>query len=91
MTDRKISFYTWLQNYVNSDDAIGDLARDCKNDSKCYGSLFDDSGFPRYSNNEQKIRKHLTISRNASVDCIAVFDSAFLFYRDFMKKRGFDI
>ena len=91
MMIKKISFYTWLQHYVNYDNAIGDLARDSKKDNKYYGSLFDDSGFPRYSRDEKKIREHLRISRNASDDCISVFDSAFLLYRNFMKNRGFGV
>ena len=59
-----MSFYTWIQQFTNDDSAVGDLARDCKNDTKHYGSLFDDSGFPRHSTNQKKIREHLSISRN---------------------------
>ena len=79
-----MSFYTWIQQFTNDDSAVGDLARDCKNDNRHYGSLYDDSGFPRYSNDEKKIREYFTISRNASDDCIKVFDSVFPLYQEYL-------
>ena len=88
---RKISFYTWLQRYVNDDTVIGDLARDARDDTKIYGLLFDDSGFPRHSRDKKKIREHLTVSRDANDDCLKTFDSTFELYRNFMKDNGFDV
>ena len=80
-----MSFYTWLSQFINDDSAVGDLARDCKNDNKYYGSLYDDSGFPRHSRDEKKIREHLTIFRNASEDCLKTFDSVFPLYQEYLR------
>ena len=88
--NKKISFYTWLQRYVNDNNAIGDLARDSRDDNKNYGYQYDDSGFPKYSKDEKKIRDHL-VSRNAIDRCLKTFDSTFELYRNFMKNNGFEV
>ncbi len=84
MTGKK-SFYTWLQQFIEDDNAVGDLDRDALADNRHYGELYGDSGFPRHSKDRVKIREHLAISRNASDNCLKTFDSVFPSYIKYLE------
>lgn len=64
-----ITFYTWLKQFQDQDDSIGDLSRDASNDAD----------FPR-TKNYGILLKHLKIS-NATDNALNAFKKAFSFYQ----------
>ena len=71
------SFYSWLMQFKNDDTAIGDLARDVR----------DDSEFPRRSISYRHLKKYLE-SKHACVAAMNVFKEAFAKYKLVVDRSG---
>ena len=71
------SFYSWLLQFKNDDTAIGDLARDAR----------DDREFPRRSISYRHLKKYLE-SKHACEAAMNVFMEAFTQYKSAGDRRG---
>lgn len=72
-----ITFYTWLKQFHDQDNSLGDLSRD----------VLDDSGFPRTK--KYDIILEYLLSLHASDNALETFEESFSVYqRDISNKKN---